>query len=168
MPKSDNTKYNIVLHGFKCDFSQQKKSDIIDIYKSYILYLSNVQNKRWKQYSFFITVTLGFVSLGERFLDDATIFFVSILLVFVNIFWLILTFNNNKELRTKFDILRLIEESIGIRIFYYELKLYALNKRISNIIMETYLAVIFLLFSILYCAYKFTTLYNIITITINK
>ena len=137
--------------------SQSEVNKILDIYKSYMLYISNVQNRRWKQYPVFITLLTGIFTISEKlFFSEIMIqLILSVCAIVISIFWTFIVLSSKIEMNVKFDILRCLEESLPVRIFEYEQILYDQSGRVSNVALEKILSIIFSIFSIVYFLYKF-------------
>ena len=128
---------------------------LLDIYKSYMLYVSNVQNRRWKQYPVFITILMAIISVCETVLttNHVSVFF-ALCSVFISAFWVLTVHSNKIEIDVKFDILTCLEAKLPVKIFEYERRLYGICHRPPNILLEKILSYIFLMFSLVYFFYK--------------
>lgn len=144
--------------------SKNNKSLILDIYKSYIMYISSIQNKRWKQHLIFVTLLTGIFAVSEKIFPCKIIIqcILSVCAIIVSIFWILITCYNKTEMDIKFDILKLLEIHLPTKVFKYEYELSKRARHITNNTLEWILSMMFFLFYIFYLFFKLYILHNTI------
>ena len=124
-----------------CDFnSNDDKHYLLEIYKSYLQFVTALTIRRWHQHS--VTLVFGAVlftavaiAYKEKFYPFS--FILSIITLIYGFSWLCQAKNNNITIRMNYSILKCMEQSgMPLRLFTFERELMDRNGFVSNTKLE--------------------------------